>query len=160
MNQRVTLDTTIPTVPVDQLPIFYGNPSSKVLGVKFVNTTTEFIRCSEDICFLINDNNVLETKFRTDNLYAIEQKKINGSNERMIQQIKNSNFLTPRGGFLMSSLGRAEIIDIEFVYYDYTDTHPYEHEYDNMCYPAWKLRVKTPECIETLIINAVVPYPQ
>jgi hypothetical protein len=69
--------------------------------------------------------------------------KTDNTKKHILQQIENGNFITSRGNYPMSSLGRINIIDIEFVYFSLFDDYPYEYEGEITYYPSWKITAET-----------------
>ncbi|AKB16931.1 MULTISPECIES: hypothetical protein [unclassified Methanosarcina] len=152
-NQRVTLDTEIPLIPVNQLPVYQGKSSSNTLNVSFINSSKSYNKSyTEEIYFLVSDTGVAESRFNlTDGSAALEPKQIvsfktaglNDSGNYIIQQVKNRNFVTQKGKLPMFSLGRIRITDVKFVYFNGFDTYPYRYEGQTTYYPAWKVMVET-----------------
>lgn len=54
LNLRVSLNTEVPAIPTDKLPILQGNASLSVLYVDFVDSIEDFNRSTEDICLFWN----------------------------------------------------------------------------------------------------------
>jgi hypothetical protein len=142
-NLRISLNTEIPALPADQLPIFQGKASSNILHVDFVYTIKDFNSSTDDICFLVTNDDIEKTRTNTGKLHAIEQAKIDNSNEYIIHQVKNGNFVTDTGDYPMSPLGRVRIVDIELVYFDSFDYYSYEYEGETTYYPTWKITAET-----------------
>ena len=134
-NQRVTLDTEIPSIPVNQLPVYQGKSSSSTLNVSFINSSESYNnRYTGEICFLVANNEVAESIFNlTDNATDLEPIQIassqttgfNDSGKYIIQQVRNRNFVTQKGNLPMFSLGRTRITDVKFVYFNGFETYPY-----------------------------------
>lgn len=142
-NLRVSLNTEVPVLPVNQLPIFQGKASSNILYVDFVDSIEDFNSSTDDICFLVTNDDIAKTKINTGNFHIIGQAKIDNSNEYIIHQVKNGNFITDTGNYPMSPLGRVRIVDIEFVYFDRFDYYSYEYEGETTYYPTWKITAET-----------------
>ncbi|HJH29281.1 MAG TPA: hypothetical protein C5S51_06255 [Methanosarcinaceae archaeon] len=142
-NLRVSLNTEVPVLPANQLPIFQGKTSSNILYIDFVNTIEDFNSSTDDICFLVTNDYIAKTRINTGNFHTIEQAKIDNSNEYIIHQVKNGNFVTYTGDYPMSPLGRVRIVDIELVYFDGFDYYPYEYKGKAIYYPTWKITAET-----------------
>lgn len=152
-NQRVTLDTEVPSIPVNELPVYRGKTSSSTLNVSFIDSNESY--CSNytgEISFFVMNNEIVETGFNlTDSAVDMEPIQIagfqtagfNNSGEYIIQQIKTRNFITPKGDLPKFSLGRVRITDAELVYFNGFDTYPYRYEGQTTYYPAWKVTVET-----------------
>jgi hypothetical protein len=158
-NQRVTLNTEIPSIPVNKFPIYRGGPSSSVLNVSFTYSVEAYNNCTEELCFLIINNEIAESRLKsTDTLTDLQPVKLtdlNASGTYIIQQVRDRNFLTPEGHFPLLSLGRTRIVDVEFVYFNGFDTYPYRYIGKTTYYPAWKLTVETADYgTEVLMIKA------
>lgn len=144
LNHRVSLNTEVPAIPTNRLPIFQGNASSSsILYVDFVDSLEDCNSSTEDVCFLIINDEVAKTRINTGKLNYTRQVKIDNSNEYVIYQVKNGNFITNTGGYPMSPLGRVKIVDIELVYFNLFDYYPYEYEGEITYYPTWKITAKT-----------------
>jgi hypothetical protein len=158
-NQRVTLNTELPQIPVNQLPIYKGRSSSGILNVSFSSPIGAYNSCNEDICFLIDKKEIIGSRINsTSTLAGFQPVKfidINDSDEFIIQQIRNKNFFIPQGEFQMVSLGRTRIVDIKFIYFNGFDQYPYRYSGKTIYYPAWKLTVETSNYGNTeLIVKA------
>lgn len=158
-NQRVTLETEVPSIPVNQFPIYQGRYSSNILNVSFTSSVESYDNCTEDLCFLFKDKNITEGRIKPDNsltdFQSVEFADLNVSDDYIIQQVKDKNFLTPESYFPMVSLGRTKIIDIKFIYFNGFDAYPYRYSGKTIYYPAWKLTVDTSNYgVKELIIKA------
>lgn len=142
-NARVSLDAEVPSIPTDQLPVFQGNSSQHILHVDFVDSIEEFNSSTEDICFLVVDGSVKETKINAGELYSIKQAKIDNSDKYIIRQMQNRSFITEDGGAPMSSLRRVRIVDADFVYFDNLEDYHCQYEGEIIYHPAWKITAKT-----------------
>lgn len=152
-NQRVTLDTEIPSIPVNELPVYQGKSSSNTLNVSFINSSESYNNSYiGEIYFLVSDNEVAESRFNlTDGATDLEPIQttsfktagFNDSGKYIIQQVRNRNFVTQKGNPPMFSLGRVRIIDVKFVYFNGFDTYPYRYEGQTTYYPAWKVTAET-----------------
>lgn len=161
-NQRVTLNTEAPPIPVSQFPVYQGKSSSSILNVSFINSSDSYdSNCTGEIYFLIVDNEISESRFNlTDNgadLQLIQTANLktagfNDSGEYIIQQIKNRNFVTQEGNSPMFSLGRVRITDVKLVYFNGFDAWPYRYGGQTIYYPAWKLTVETSNYGEKILL--------
>ncbi|AKB23538.1 hypothetical protein MSMTP_0069 [Methanosarcina sp. MTP4] len=159
-NQRVALDTEVPELPVCRLPAYKGKSPSRVLSVSFANSIEAYDKCTEDICFLVINDEIVKGKFKDDNtannttdnstdiqpaasLQIVELIDVNSSGKYVIQQVRKRDFVTPEGNFPMSPLGRTRITGVEFVYFNGFETYPYGYEGETTYYPAWKLTALT-----------------
>lgn len=146
-NQRVTLNTEIPSMPVNRLPIYQGRSSSSVLNVSFTSSVEAYNNCTEDICFLVKNNEITESRFNSSHtlidLQPVQLTELNNSGAYIIQQVRGRNFLTPEGNFPISSSGRTRIVAVKFVYFNGFHTYPYRYVGKTKYYPAWKLTVET-----------------
>lgn len=156
-NQRVTLDTEIPPIAVNKLPVYRGKSSSNILNVSFINSNESYNESynniySGEIYFLVANNEIVESRFNlTDSAVGLEpiQKAslqatgFNDSGKYIIQQVRNRNFVAQKDNLPRFSLGRVRITDVKFVYFNGFDTYPYRHENQTKYYPAWKLTVET-----------------
>ena len=170
-NQRVTLDTEIPSIAVNQLPVYQGKSSSSILNVSFINSGES---CNNGSCnnrypgeiyipvsnkeieesrFNLTDKNeIAESRFNlTDGAKDLESLQIasfqtvdfNDSGKYIIQQVRNRNFVIQKGNLPRFSLGRVRITDVKFVYFNGFDTYPYKYEGQTTYYPAWKVTAET-----------------
>ena len=158
-NQRVTLDTQIPSIPVNQLPVYQGKSSSNTLNVSFISLGESYnSRSTGEIYFLVANNEIVESRFNlTDSATGLKPIKIasfqaagfndsgsfNDSGKYIIQQVRNRNFVAQKGNLPIFSLGRVRITDVKFVYFNGFDTYPYRYEGQTKYYPAWKVAVET-----------------
>jgi len=158
-NQRVTLDTQIPSIPVNQLPVYQGKSSSSTLNVSFISSSESYNNIYPgEIYFLVANNEIVESRFNlTDSATGLKPIKIssfqtagfndsgsfNDSGKYIIQQVRNRNFVAQKGNLPRFSLGRVRIIDVKFVYFNGFDTYPYRYEGQTKYYPAWKVAVET-----------------
>jgi hypothetical protein len=152
-NQRVTLDTEIPSIPVNQLPVYQGKSSSSTLNVSFISSSESYNnRSTGEIYFLVTNNEIAESRFNlTDSATDLESIQIasfqtmgfNDSGKYIIQQVRNRNFVTQKGNLPMFSLGRIRITDVKFVYFNGFDTYPYRYDGQTTYYPAWKVTAET-----------------
>lgn len=142
-NLRVSLNTEVPAIPANQLPIFQGKASSSILYVDFVDSIEDYNSSTRDICFLVINGEIVKTRINTGKLNYSEQVKIDNSSEYVLSQVKNGNFITSTGLYPMSPLGRVKIVDIELVYFNLFDQYPYEYEGETTYYPTWKIAAKT-----------------
>lgn len=152
-NQRVTLDTQIPSIPVNQLPVYQGKSSSSTLNVSFISSNESYnSRSAGEIYFLVANNEIVESRFNlTDSAIGLQPTKIvsfqtadfNDSGKYIIQQVRNRNFVAQKGNLPRFSLGRVRITDVKFVYFNGFDTYPYRYEGQTKYYPAWKVAVET-----------------
>ena len=152
-NQRVTLDTQIPSIPVNQLPVYQGKSSSRTLNVSFISSSESYnSRSTGEIYFLVANDEIVESRFNlTDSATDLKPIKIssfqtagfNDSGKYIIQQVRNRNFVSQKGNLPRFSLGRVRITDVKFVYFNGFDTYPYRYEGQTKYYPAWKVKVET-----------------
>ena len=152
-NQRVTLDTEIPSIPVNQLPVYQGKSSSSTLNVSFISSNESYNNIySGEIYFLVANNEIVESRFNlTDNAVGLEPiQKVslqatgfNDSGKYIIQQVRNRNFIAQKGNLPRFSLGRVRITDVKFVYFNGFDTYPYRYEGQTKYYPTWKVTAET-----------------
>ena len=170
-NQRVTLDTEIPSIAVNQLPVYQGKSSSSTLNVSFINSSESYDngsynnRYPGEIYFLVSNNEIEESRFNLTDKNEIEESRFNldvsatdleslqiasfqtvdfnDSGKYIIQQVRNRNFVTQKGNLPMFSLGRIRITDVKFVYFNGFDTYPYRYEGQTTYYPAWKVTAET-----------------
>lgn len=165
-NQRVTLDTEVPSIPVNELPVYQGKSSSSTLNVSFTDYDEAYYsNYTGEICFLVTNNEIIETRFNlTNNAVDLEPIQManlrtvsfNNTGEYIIQQIRTRNFLTPKGDIPKFSLGRVRITDAELVYFNGFDTYSYRYEGQTTYYPAWKVAVETSNYgDEVLMIKAI-----
>jgi len=157
-NQRVTLDADIPSIPVNQLPLYQGKSSSTTFNVSFINSDESYNEGSNntgfpgEIYFLVSDNEITESGFNlTSSAADLEPLQIasfqtvdfNDPGKYIIQQVRNRNFVTQKGNLPMFSLGRTRITDVKFVYFNGFDTYPYRYEGQTTYYPAWEVTAET-----------------
>ena len=170
-NQRVTLDTEIPSIAVNQLPVYKGKSSSNTLNVSFVNSSESNDngsynnRYPGEIYFLVSKNEIEESRFNLTDKNEIEESRFNldvsaadleslqvvsfqtvdfnDSGKYIIQQVRNRNFVTQKGNLPVFSLGRIRITDVKFVYFNGFNTYPYGYEGQTTYYPAWKVTAET-----------------
>jgi hypothetical protein len=165
-NQRITLDTEVPSIPVNQLPVYQGKSSSSTLTVSFINSSKSYNnRYTGEICFLVANDEIAESMFNlTDNATDLEPIQIaspqtmdfNDSGKYIIQQVRNRNFVSQKGNLPMFSLGRTRITDVKFVYFNGFETYPYRYEGRTTYYPAWKVTAETSNYgDEVLMIKAI-----
>lgn len=153
INQRVTLDTEVPSIPVNQLPVYQGKSSLSTLNVSFINSSESYInQYTGEIYFLVANNEIIEKGFNlTDSATDPEPIRIvgfqtagfNDSDKYIVQQVRNRNFITQKGNLPMFSLGRVRIIEVKFVYYNGFDTYPCRYAGQTTYYPAWKVTAET-----------------
>ncbi|MDY9927684.1 hypothetical protein [Methanosarcina sp.] len=169
-NQRITLDTEVPSIPVNQFPVYQGRSSSSALNVSFINSDEYYNeshnnRYTGEICFLVANNGIAESMFNlTGHATDLEPRQIessqmirfNDSGKYIIQQVRNRNFVTQKGNLPMFSLGRTRITDVKFIYFNGFDTYPCEYKGKTTYYPAWKITAETSNYgNEILIIKAI-----
>lgn len=153
INQRVSLDAEVPSIPVNELPVYQGKSSSSTLNVSFTDSSESYnSNRTGEICFLVMNNEIAENRFNlTDNATNLKLVKttsfqiteLNESNKCIIQQIRTRNFVTQRGNSPMFSMGRVRITDVKFVYFNGFDTYAYRYKGQTTYYPAWKVTVET-----------------
>lgn len=143
LNLRVSLNAEVPVLSAEQLPIFQGKAPLNILHVDFVDSIEDFNSSTNDICFLIINDDIAKTRFNIGKFHTIKQANIDNLNEYIIHQVKSGNFVTDTGDYPMSPLGRVRIVDIELVYFDGFDYYPYEYEGEVTYYPAWKITAET-----------------
>lgn len=158
-NQRVTLNAEIPSLPASPFPIYKGKYSSNSLNVNFTSSVESYNNCTEDVCFLVKNNEIIESKAKSMDGQTVFQPvnliDLNTSGSYIIQQVRDKNFLAPDSYFPMVSLGRTRIVEINFVYFNGFDSYPYRYAGKTTYYPAWKLTVETSNYgIKELIIKA------
>lgn len=154
----VRLDAEVPEVPVNNLSIFQAKTPSSILHVDFVSSTEDVNDSTNDVCFLVINDSIENTKFNADSFHPIGEGKIENSKEYLIRQVKAGNFVTDRGDYPMSSLVRIRITDVEFVYFDRFDVYPYDYRGETTYYPTWKLTTKTSNYVhEILMVKAISP---
>lgn len=153
INQRVTLDAEVPSIPVNGLPVYQGKSSLSTLNVSFIdsNETYNGNHIGEIYFFVVNDK-ISKSRFNfNDSDAGLESVKTTGfqtvgpseSGEYIIQQIRIRNFVTQKGNPPMFSLGRIRITDVKFVYFNGFDTYPYRYGGQTTYYPAWKITAET-----------------
>jgi hypothetical protein len=157
LNFRVSLDTEVPVLPVESLPVFQGNASSDILYVGFADSAGDWNSSTEDICFLITNHSIGKTRISQGKLNAIEQVTADNSGEYIIHQVQNRNFVRSAGDFPMSSLGRVKITEVELVYFDLFDSYPYEYEGETTYYPAWKITAETANYGDEVLMIKAMP---
>jgi hypothetical protein len=165
-NQRVTLDAEVPSIPVNELPVYQGKSSINTLNVSFTNSN-EFYNNSNrgEIRFLVVNNKIAESRF---NLKAnaegldiaktasLQTERFNESDQYIIQQVRSRNFVTQNGESPVFLMGRIRITDVKFVYFNGFDTYTYRYEGQTTYYPTWKITVETSNYgNEVLMIKAV-----
>ncbi|WP_198003775.1 HEAT repeat domain-containing protein [Methanococcoides burtonii] len=154
----VRLDAEVPEVPVNNLSIFQAKIPLNILHVDFVNSTEDFNSSANDVCFLVINDSIEDTKFNADSFHPIGEAKIENSKGYLTRQVKVGNFVTDRGDYPMSSLGRVRITEVEFVYFDRFDVYPYGYGDETTYYPTWKLTTKTSNYgHEILMVKAISP---
>ncbi|AKB76542.1 hypothetical protein MSHOH_0059 [Methanosarcina horonobensis HB-1 = JCM 15518] len=165
-NQRVTLDAEIPSIPVNQLPVYQGKSPSSTLNVSFTDSNESHnSNYTGEICFLVVNNKIAESKFNlADNatelkpmeMASFQTTGLNDSGKYIIQQIRIRNFVTQKGNIPMFSLGRIRITEVEFVYFNSFDTYSYRYKGQTTYYPAWKITAETSNYgNEVLMVKAV-----
>ncbi|UGV41200.1 HEAT repeat domain-containing protein [Methanococcoides orientis] len=154
----VRMDAEVPEVPVNNLSVFQAKVPSSILHVDFVNSTEDFNSSATDVCFFIINDSIGNTKFNADSFHPIGEAKIENSKEYLIRQVKAGNFVTDRGDYPMSSLGRVRITEVEFVYFDRFADYPYDYRGETTYYPTWKLTTETSNYgHEILMVKAISP---
>ncbi|WP_440946481.1 hypothetical protein ACSAZL_20985 [Methanosarcina sp. T3] len=169
-NQRVTLNADIPSIPVNQLPLYQGKSSSNAFNVSFINSSKSYNEGSNntglpgEIYFLVSDNEITESGFNLTSsaadpeplqIISFQTVDFNDPGKYIIQQVRNRNFVTQKGNLPMFSLGRTRITDVKFVYFNGFDTYPYRYEGQTTYYPAWEIKVETSNYgDEVLLIRA------
>lgn len=165
-NQRVTLDDEVPSIPVNEMPVYQGKSSSNILNVSFTDSNESYnSNPTGEIYFLVVNGRIAESRLNlTDNAADLKPVKItsfqttgpNESGKYIIQQIRIRNFVTLKGNPPMFSMGRIRITDVEFVYFNGFDTYPYRYKGQTTYYPAWKVTVETSNYgNEVLMIKAL-----
>ncbi|MDQ1274791.1 MAG: hypothetical protein QG610_363 [Euryarchaeota archaeon] len=152
-NQRVTLNAEVPSIPVNELPVYQGKSSSNTLNVSFTDSNESYNSSHMgDIYFLVVNDKIAESRFNlTDNAVGLEPvitaslqtAGLNESGKYITQQIRIRNFVTQNGNPPMFSLGRIRITDVKFVYFNGFDTYTYRYKGQTTYYPAWKVTVET-----------------
>jgi hypothetical protein len=165
-NQRVTLDDEVPSIPVNEMPVYQGKSSSNILNVSFTDSNESYNSShTGELCFLVVNGKIAESRLNlSDNaaylkpvkITSFQKKGMNESGKYIIQQIKIRNFVTLNGNPPMFSLGRIRITDVEFVYFNGFDSYPYRYNGQTTYYPAWKVTVETSNYgNEVLMIKAL-----
>jgi hypothetical protein len=165
-NQRVTLNAEVPSIPVNELPVYQGKSSLNTLNVSFTDSNESYNNNSmEGICFLVMNDKVAESRLNlTDNsadpkpikTTSFQTAELNESGKYIIQQIRVRNFVTQQGSKPMFSLGRIRITDVQFVYFNGFDTYSCRYRSKTIYYPAWKVTVETSNYgDEVLMIKAL-----
>ena len=155
LNHRVSLNAQVPVLPADQLPILQEKGYSSILYVDFVTSDKDFNDSTNNISFLVKNQEITKTRLNYAELYTSEQTTINNSSDYIIYKVKNGEFVTDRGDKPMSRLGRVKIVNVEFVYFNGFESYPYEYTGETTYYPAWKITAKTSNYgEETILIKA------
>src|SRR5512145_1840723 len=73
-NQRVTLDAEVPSIPVNELPVYQGKSSSNTLNVSFTDSNESYNSIlMGEIYFLVVNDKIAESRFNlTDNSAGLE----------------------------------------------------------------------------------------
>ncbi len=164
-NQRVTLDDEVPSIPVNEVPVYQGKSSSNVLNVSFAYSNESYNSNHKgEVYFLVVNNKIAESRLNLTDKADLKPVKItsfqttepNESGKYIIQQIRIRNFVTQKGNTPMFSMGRIRITDVEFVYFNGFDIYSYRYKGQTTYYPAWKVTVETSNYgNEVLMIKAL-----
>lgn len=141
-NQRITLETEIPQLPVSKLPVYKGNSSTGILKINFSDSANISNINDDEIYFAISSDSIQESEAIAGNLEVSGDSKIENSKDYIIDELKNGEFLLSEGTYPMSALGRVKIQSVELVYYGLFDNYDMQIE-EKTYYPAWKIEAIT-----------------
>ncbi|MDK2939544.1 MAG: hypothetical protein PWQ51_1709 [Methanolobus sp.] len=141
-NQRITLETEIPQLPVSNLPVYKGNSSTAILKINFSDSANISNIKDDEIYFAISNDSIQESEAIAGKLEVSGDSKIENSKDYIIDELKNGDFLLSEGTYPMSALGRVKIQSVELVYYGLFDNYDMQIE-EKTYYPAWRIEAIT-----------------
>lgn len=149
LDQRIVVETSPPTVPYDEMPLFNGTGDS-LIGFKLTNDSSKFnnsSECRHKLCAVIESGWVKSYS----NTFTFIRFARSLDFDEAIQKLRRGEFTT-KYGHPMSSLGRIEIKEVELKYYNQSVFHSWR---EKLYVPVWVIHAKTSNYgEETIFVEA------